>query len=216
MTSMPTDTPAPTPTPIVVSELTLLVERNANDARFELTYMDKWITVEGTIDRIEEEEVRLQPPEFGSWVDSIALHGLSVEVRAGLDIGRRFAATCRLTGVRVPNIEMSECQTAEKVTEAIFVSYPERGDPPACAITSLKNAVHDALSYSDALEFGDTWIVRTRTDGRSIYGLRIDFHYPDEQGEWTRHEALGEIERRDCSVTLESIHDLDTLRSVYP
>ena len=199
----------------VVSELTLLVEHNANEARFKLTYMGKWITVEGRVDRIREEAVYLQHSYFTSAFDSIILHGIPIEVLAGLDIGSRFTATCKLTDSGY-EIEMSECRVAEKVTQAIFVSYPESGDPPACAITSLKNAVYYALNYSDDLEFGETWIVRTLSDGRRIYGLRIDFHYPNEQGEWISHEAVGEINLRNCTVTLESIYDLDTLRRVYP
>ncbi len=95
-------------------------------------------------------------------------------------------------------------------------TYPSSGDPPDCATAGLKNELRDFMEYPGQAEFQEPWIVRGGSYGAGFYGLVIQFHYPSASGVLAEYEAVGRIDRTDCTVSLVDIHDLVTWRRIYP
>ncbi len=95
-------------------------------------------------------------------------------------------------------------------------TYPSSGDPPDCATAGLKNVLRDIMDHPGQAEFEEPWIVRQVGYGPDFYGLVIQFHYPDAAGVRKEYEAVGRIDRTDCTVSLMHIDDSVTGRRIYP
>ncbi len=83
--------------------------------------------------------------------------------------------------------------------------YPSSGDPPNCAQERLERLIRNTVSQPDSMEIKDTWIIRFQPG--VTYGLTMLFLAKNEQGVWAEYEAYGPIDRTDCSVSLEDIHN---------
>ena len=107
----PRATSAPTATPTAVPRLsvqTLFNEREANAVRFDAERKGKWITVYGTIEKIESGDVHLKGGGFWS---SMVLNDLSEDELIPLNRGNRFEATCIVSNFVLGSMFLKDCTT---------------------------------------------------------------------------------------------------------
>ena len=83
--SVPASTPivkkpssVPTVMPIAIDAKTLIEEREANATRYDMTYRGKWVTISGTVDKVDDGAVYVRPTGVFSDINLIALHDLPV------------------------------------------------------------------------------------------------------------------------------------------
>ena len=104
-----TSTPISGPTPIAVTARILVEEREANATRYDLTYMDNWVAVSGTITEIDDGAVYLWS-NIRSNFDRIALHDLPVEVQAAVEDNQDFTAVCKVGRFLISTHNLRECR----------------------------------------------------------------------------------------------------------
>ena len=104
----------PTVTPIAIDAKTLIEEREANATRYDMTYRGKWVTISGTVDKVDDGAVYIRPPGASGSVNRISLHDLPIEVQAAVEKRQRFTATCKVEDSRVVTFHLRECRVSEE------------------------------------------------------------------------------------------------------
>ena len=119
--SVPASTPivekpssVPTSAPIAIDAKTLIEEREANAARYDMTCRGRWVTISGTVDKVDDGAVYIRPPGTSGSVTRMALHDLPTEVQAAVEKRQRFTATCKVEDFRVVTFHLRECRVSEE------------------------------------------------------------------------------------------------------
>ena len=104
----------PTSAPsITASEL--YAEREANATRFDQQRKGTWMRVSGLIGEIDGGEIRLVVDEdsfnlLGIALETVNLHDLPTSVRASLNKGERFIATCKDGDFFITSMQLKDCE----------------------------------------------------------------------------------------------------------
>ena len=100
--------PPPTPTPVPrVTPDQLFRERDENASRFDLKYKDKWVTITGTVTKIDGGEVHLG---VDGWFTTLALHDMTPQEQASADKGQSFTATCKVGSFIIVQMNLRDCK----------------------------------------------------------------------------------------------------------
>ena len=106
-TVAPTSVPAPTAIPVEeVTATQLIQERDDNAARFDMQRKGKWVTVTGTVDRIDNGNIYL---DGGTFLSDVSLDDLPRDVQASVDKGSEFTATCKVGNYILGTMNMERC-----------------------------------------------------------------------------------------------------------
>ena len=122
-------------TPIAVTAKILIEEREANATRYDQTYKDKWVTVSGTVDRVEGGEVYFRPPDAPGFSD-VALHDLPDSVQASVEKNQRFTATCKVKNFVLGTHNLRECRKSEPPIPTPLPTEVRASSTPTLALAS--------------------------------------------------------------------------------
>ena len=122
-------------TPIAVTAKILIEEREANATRYDQTYKDKWVTVSGTVDRVEGGEVYFRPPDAPGFSD-VALHDLPDSVQASVEKNQQFTATCKVKDYVFGTHNLRECRKSEPPTPTPLPTEVRASSTPTLALAS--------------------------------------------------------------------------------